>query len=155
MLHLLGIVQSSREIDIVISGSSLPQHDTSKRIRIQVYIGLNQRLHLFRTDVEPLSSSTHRRWKTNEKLCIGVHGALDDIDPVIKVEVASVFHEVPRRTALGVVELNPDEVECSAVDGKIELQVREWTLRRSRDIEFLIGIFFEAVAELVDHGGVS
>lgn len=111
VLYFLGIVQTSDEIDIVLSGSSLPQHDTSERIRIQVHVCVDQRFHLLRTEVESLYRGVISGWKTNEEFCFRIHGVLDDIDPIIKVEVASVVHKVPRRTTLGVVELNPDEVE--------------------------------------------
>lgn len=40
------------------------------------------------------------------------------------------------------------------VDGIVELRVREDTLWCSRDIEFLVGVFFEAVTELIHHGSV-
>lgn len=123
MFHFLGIVQSCNQIDVVLSGSSLPQHNTSERIRVQVRVCLNQSSHLSRREIEFLSSGIRSCWKTNEEFGIRVHGISDDIDPVIKVEMASVIHKVPCRTALGVVELNPDEVECSMVDGIVELRI--------------------------------
>lgn len=155
MLHFLGIVQSSNEINVVLSGGSLPQHDTSKRIGVQVHVCLDQWLDLLRGEVESFSCSILSGWKTDEKLCFRILGVLDDIDPIIKVEVASVVHKVPRRTALRVVELDPDEVERSVLDGIVELLVREDTLRGGGDVEFLVGVLLEAVTELVDHGSVS
>lgn len=96
VLHLLSIVQAGQEIDIVLSGSSLPQHDTSERIRVQVHVRVNQRLDLFRGDIVSRPRSTLSSWKTNEQLCFGVHGTLDDTYPIIEIEMASVVHKVTR-----------------------------------------------------------
>lgn len=121
MLHFLCVVQSRKEIDIVLCGSSLPQHDTSKYIRIHIHVCLDQRLYLVRGDIESRPGSALGGWQTNEKFRFRILGILDEIDPIIKVEMTGVSHKVPRRTTPGVVKLDPNEVKFGVVDSVVEL----------------------------------
>lgn len=154
LLHLIRIGEASGR-DVILGISSLPQHDTTKMLRVQLHVGLNQRGHLSGAQVEArLSSSSLSSRKTNEQLGLRVAAGLDDIDPFAKVEAASALDKVPGRASSGVVELHPDEIEERVGDGIAELLIGDLALRSTRDVERLVRVLGEVGSQTVDHGRV-
>lgn len=153
LLHLIRIGEASGR-DVILGMSSLPQHDTTKMLRVQLHVSLNQRGHLSGAQVEARMSSSLSSRKTNEQLGLRVAAGLDDIDPFAKVEAASALDKVPGRASSGVVELHPDEIEERVGDGIAELLIGGLALRSTRDVERLVRVLGEVGSQTVDHGRV-
>jgi hypothetical protein len=111
-------------------------------------------LHLSRGQVEARVSGSLRCGKTNEELSIGIGTLLNDLHPVIEVEVALLIDPVGSRATLGVVPLNPDEIKGRLGDSVAKLLVWNGALGSTRDIEFLLG-GSEMDTQTVDHGSIS
>lgn len=109
MLHVLGEVMAIN--NIVIRCSSLPQHDTTEKIRVQIHVDLHKWVNLCWSQVKTIPSSTFRSGQANKELCVGISTVLNHFGPLCEVEEASSLHEVHRRATCSVVPLDPDKVK--------------------------------------------
>jgi hypothetical protein len=142
-------------VDIVVTSGCLPKHYTAEGVGILLNVGFDKWLGLLWGQVEASVSGSLRCRKTDEKLRIGVGAVLNDTDPVIEVEFAGLIDPVSSRAALGVVPLDPDEVEVRVGNGITELGVGKGALRSTGDVELATRDLVKVPAQTVDHGGVS
>ena len=134
----------------------LPQHNTPKCLRILVHVLLHQGLDLFRGQIIPKVRSRHTSGQTNVKLRVGVGTRLDNLDPAVVIEtVLGAQDKVASRAARCVIELDPNKIDDSVLDGNTKLFIRDGALGRGRDVKGLIRNLLEAPAETLDHVGVA
>ena len=138
---------------IVFGGGSLPKHNATKGLGKEGHVPLQNGLDLRGGEVKAVICCGITSQKANEKLRRRVGATLNDVHPVSVVE--TTVHEVRCRTALGVVELHPDEIKCGVGNSIAELLIRDSALRRTRDVESLIGVFGVMGPEAVDHRSIS
>ncbi|KAJ5316251.1 hypothetical protein N7476_006558 [Penicillium atrosanguineum] len=136
ILHILSVVKA-QTVDIALSGGSLPQHYTTEMVRIEGHIDEQNSLHLRGLEIIRSARCIFRSWETYEKLCVRVGTFLDDLDPTGEVE--TTIEVVRCRATCRVIKLDPNEIEHRVGNSIAELLIRNTALRRSRDIEGLIG----------------
>jgi hypothetical protein len=141
--------------EIVISRSSLPNHDTTKLLRVTLDVGLDEGLDLSRSQVVARVAGILRAGKTNVELGILVGAIADDINPRVEVEHASAVNTGGGRAGCGVVPLHPEEIEDRVVNGIAKLGIGGGALGSTGDVEGLFRDLLVVCAETVDHGRPS
>ena len=150
LLHLL-VVGQTGSVFVVLRIGRLPQHDTTKDIRVPSHIPADKRVHLTGFQIVTLVGGSGGGGKTDEELGVRVGAGLDDGGPFIEVEVAGTVGEVASRAPGGVVELHPDEIESGIGDGTTKLSIGSGTLGSRGDVELLVGVLLEAESKTIDH----
>lgn len=141
--------------DVVVTVSSLPQHDTTEVLGVEVHVGRDQGLGLTRCQVVARVGSVRGGGKTDEELSIGVGTGLDNLNPVTEIEVTGAIDPVAGRAGSGVVELDPDEVEVRVLDSVAQLGVGNGALRSTGDVHLLLSVCVVVRTQTVDHGSPS
>lgn len=148
MLHALSVVVT-QTVDIILGISSLPQHDTTEIVGIEGHIDDQNILHCLSVDIISVTRCSLSSWETDEKLRLSVGASLDDSDPLGVVETS--LGVVRCRAPIIVVKLDPKEIEYRGRNSHVELLVRSTALRRTGDVEGLLGVLFEVGSETGDH----
>jgi hypothetical protein len=141
--------------NVVVTGSSFPQHDTTEVLGVHLHVGGDQGLSLIRGQVVSRVSSVRGGGQTDVELSIGVRTGLDNLDPPAEVKVAVAIDPVAGRAVSGVVELDPDKVEDGVLDSIAQLGIGDGALRSTGDVHLLLGVLVVVGAQAVDHGSPS
>jgi hypothetical protein len=152
ILHLLSVV-ITQAVDVVFGIGRLPQHYTTEMVGIEGHIDKQKSLHLFGLEIISGSRRLFSSWQTDEKLRIRVGAFPDDLDPIGKVETSVPV--VRCRATFRVIKLDPEEIKCRAGNSLAELLIRDTALRRTGDVEGLIGVLLKVASETVDHRSPS
>jgi hypothetical protein len=157
---------------VVASRDGVPDHEPAKVIVAVVLV--DQRLKLIRRQVVVNRTGwVQRSQNTNGKfgvLALGARG-LEALQPRIVGEAAVgvqlgdssldtslrvvrvQFNPVSSSATVGVVELNPDDVELGALDHQVHVRIVDNALRSTGDE--VVAALREVATEPVDHGDIS
>jgi hypothetical protein len=150
LLDVLGVGNTANEV--LITGSSLPKHDTTELLGVSLHVSLDHLLGLVNGKVEASVSSGSGGRKTQVELGVWVGTVADDIDPVVEVEAGGAVHPVGGGTVGGVVPLHPEEIEDRVRDGVAELGIGDDALGGTGDVEGLVRDLVVVPAETINQG---